>query len=165
MRPNRSLLAALPRLSGTGWQIEVNCIADLARPIAELCAGSDVPLVFDHLAGLEPSDPAFKKQVERTVAMAMEAPVWIKLSGLDRVCRTADDRARWADAAAALGEVMPERLVWGSDWPHTPLEQMPGDEHRFRLVDDGAQLAWLSKILGETSFRRALVENPARLFD
>jgi predicted TIM-barrel fold metal-dependent hydrolase len=62
-----------------------------------------------------------------------------------------------APAARALAASHPDRLVWGTNWPH-PV--------RFRAMpEDGDLLDALAEWLGdEDSFRRALVENPARLY-
>ncbi|WP_194473378.1 amidohydrolase family protein [Bradyrhizobium sp. CCBAU 51753] len=62
-------------------------------------------------------DPAWDPRLERLLALAEGAEVWVKLSGIGRV---ADD---WAKAAAGslLKELGPRQLLWGSEWPPMPM--------------------------------------------
>jgi predicted TIM-barrel fold metal-dependent hydrolase len=152
---------AAARLSGTPWHIEVNCLPVLARPIAALCAGSGVPLVYDHLFGLDPSDPRFGSLAAEMIALAADVPIWVKLSGPDRVCVTREHYARWAEVALAVFEAASGRVVWGSDWPHTPVH---GQDSAFRPVDELAQLSWLHRVLGAEALRSVLRDNPQRLY-
>lgn len=158
------LAAWVSRLKASGWQIEANCATIAAEGLSEIVASSDVPLVLDHLAGIQPRHAAFGEHREMLYALACNAPIWIKLSGCDRVCETEDDRRRWAETALALSELMPERLVWGSDWPHTPVKQSIGGARKFRAVDSKAQLDWLGGVIGKVRLTGALTGNAARLF-
>ena len=58
--------------------------------------------------------------------------------------------------ARSLAEVAPERVVWGTDWPHVNLKEPPSDEALFRLL---AQVA-----PDDCSRTRLLADNPARLY-
>ena len=71
-----------------------------------------------------------------------------------RLCRVLDDRQA---VASAFVRVAPERLVWGSDWPHpTEKDSKPDDAILLDLLSDWA---------GDASLRRKiLVDNPARLY-
>jgi predicted TIM-barrel fold metal-dependent hydrolase len=86
--------------------------------------------------------------------------VWVKLSGADRLTR---NPGRYDDVipfAHRLLEIAPERLVWGSDWPHT------GVFDPARMPDDGALVDALARLVPDPSLlRRVLVDNPERLLD
>lgn len=150
------------RLAGTDWHIEVNCAPSLTRPIANLCSAAGLPVVYAHLLGLDPSDPDFNELAADAVTLAREEPIWIKLSGPDRVCRTPHNQARWAEAALALAGAAPDRVLWGSDWPHTPIED--GDGGAFRMIDDPGQLVWINAMMTEAASTLLMRVNPARLY-
>nr|WP_281178414.1 amidohydrolase family protein [Amycolatopsis jejuensis] len=84
--------------------------------------------------------------------------VWVKLSGADRIATAPPDLADSAALARLLAEHAPERVVWGTDFPHPNTHGfMPDDGH---LVDLLADIAPSPQAL-----RRLLVTNPAQCFD
>lgn len=96
----------------------------------------------------------------------MSAPVaGLKILGIS----TQPDRTDAAPRARALIAANPERLVWGTDWPHPgggSGARNPAAIEPFRPEDDGAALDRLAGWAGDVStLRRILVENPARLYD
>jgi predicted TIM-barrel fold metal-dependent hydrolase len=71
--------------------------------------------------------------------------------------------------ATALAAENPERLLWGSDWPHTASHEhkpVGGTEvHPFRELDTGRLTSdFLHAVTEDPLRRRILVDNPARLF-
>ena len=116
-----------------------------------------VPLVVDHF-GL-PKD----QNIEALIRLVRRGKAYVKLSAPHRFA------ADPAPLARALAEANPERLLWGTDWPH------PGGAHGarsrdsiqpFDAIDDRAALDRLSTWLPDSNLRRKiLVDNPARLYD
>jgi predicted TIM-barrel fold metal-dependent hydrolase len=92
---------------------------------------------------------------ENFVDVVKSGRVWVKLTGPYRLSSGAD----WghADAMArALIEAAPERMLWGTDWPHIPDCSL----------DTGALLSRLVRWCPEDGLRtRILVDNPAHLYD
>ena len=82
--------------------------------------------------------------------------VWVKLSGTDRISKQAYPYADAVPFARNLAEHAPERVVWGTDWPHPNHNAVPNDGE---LVDLIAEIA-----PDEKTRHRMLVENPTRLF-
>jgi predicted TIM-barrel fold metal-dependent hydrolase len=83
--------------------------------------------------------------------------VWVKLSGTDRVSKQAPPFRDAVLLARTLAEHAPERIVWGTDWPHPNVDKyMPDDG---QLVDSIAEIA-----VDAATRRRMLVDNPAELF-
>ena len=82
----------------------------------------------------------------------------MKISGAERL--TADGPPGYDDVvpfARALIYVAPERILWGTDWPHPNVRQMP---------DDGDLLDLLAAFAPDESIRNGiLVDNPMRLYD
>jgi D-galactarolactone isomerase len=86
--------------------------------------------------------------------------VWIKLSGA--YADTKVGPPTYADSTAiakAYVQAAPQRLVWGSDWPHPtePVDKKPDDAVLFDLLAEWAP--------DEATLHRILVENPAVLYD
>jgi 2-pyrone-4,6-dicarboxylate lactonase len=82
---------------------------------------------------------------------------WVKISGAERL--TAGGAPPYDDVvpyAQALIEAAPDRVLWGTDWPHPNVRHMPDDGD---LIDLLAQFA-----PDEATRRRILVDNPRRLY-
>lgn len=95
--------------------------------------------------------------------------IWVKLAGADRITR---GTGRLRDAVPfirALAAVAPERLVWGSDWPHIGFHSRHAvhDDANlpYRELDAGELLDVLIEAIPDTVIRRAILsDNPARLY-
>jgi len=150
------------RLSGSSWHIELNVPGEQAVAMLRASAAGAVPVVFDHMGGLDPSHPDFRTQLSQIIAYARSDRAWFKVSGFERVCRTAEHRFALQDALIQLLETSSPRLVWGSDWPHTPLHDT-AHGHHFRSVDDWAEGTALARVLGQYA-DRVFRENPVNLY-
>jgi predicted TIM-barrel fold metal-dependent hydrolase len=117
--------ALAPRLAARGWHVQWYARHDQLATIADLHEGSGLAAVLDHLAGLHVGigrdDPAWNA-LQRLAGQG----AWVKLSGWYRLQAGAPYdtlHAHIRRVARTLGD----RLVWGSDWPHTsfPPEALP----------------------------------------
>jgi predicted TIM-barrel fold metal-dependent hydrolase len=82
---------------------------------------------------------------------------WVKLSGAERI--TADGPPPYDDVvpfAETLIAAAPDRMLWGTDWPHPNVRDVPDDGDLLDLVAAFAP--------DETVRHRVLVDNPARLY-
>lgn len=155
-----ALQALTRQLRGTGWHIELNAPADLAGELVALAGAGEVPLVFDHLLGLDLAASDFERSLERVVVLVSREPVWVKASGVSRSRLSPVVRANQAAATRRLLACAPDRIVWGSDWPHTPFG---GGPDGFRAVDDPLEAAVALAASGNGAgalFR----DNPQRLY-
>lgn len=142
------------RVAELGWHIQVNAPSEQIRSAAELWNRVPVPIVFDHLAHVpEPGDAAYAVVSN----LLQRGKGWVKLSGayIDSTVGPPSYADRTATAKAYVKEA-PERLVWGSDWPHPTAQVKPDDALLFDLL-----ALWVPH---EPTRVRILVDNPARLY-
>jgi predicted TIM-barrel fold metal-dependent hydrolase len=142
------------RVAPLGQHVQIHLRGDQIVGAADLLARLPGTIVFDHLGRLSAAgvaDPAFGV-IRR---MLDKGNTWMKLSGAYMI----DGPPRYAKAkpvAQAYIEAAPERMVWGSDWPHPTEKDKPDDAVLFDLVADWAP---------DTATRqRILVDNPATLY-
>jgi D-galactarolactone isomerase len=147
-----------PRVAELGWHVQLLMPPSQLLENATLLAGLPAQLVFDHFGRIPFSEgtnhPAF-----RVIARLLEAGrAWVKLSGTylnsDAGPPAYADAAPMARAYLALA---PDRVVWGSDWPHVVTRQgLPDDAQLLDLL-----LHWAPD---ENVRTKILVTNPARLY-
>jgi predicted TIM-barrel fold metal-dependent hydrolase len=160
------LAAAAATCARHGWHVEVFVPAALIETLAPALADLPVDTVIDHF-GLVP--PGQSEAALAAVLRLLETgKVWVKLSGPYRVA--ADPFSPKIDALARrMYEANPERVVWGSDWPHTPRHDLRHQgvhvEVPFQDIDTMALLALVPRWLNDDdAVRHVLVDNPARLY-
>lgn len=147
------------RIAGMGWHIQVHASADLIAQQKDLWSSLPCDVVFDHLGHIpQPvgiGHPAFGV----LAGLMQKGKGWVKLSGA--YMETKVGPPTYADSSAvaqAFVKAAPERLVWGSDWPH-PTEKndnKPDDAILFDLLAEWAP--------DDVARHRILVENPAKLY-
>ncbi len=148
------------RVAALGWHIQFNMSADTALAARDVLNRLPCPIVFDHLAHIpEPagiSHPAFAVVVD----LLQKGKAWLKLSGA--YADTKIGPPTYADSTAvaqAYVKAAPERLVWGSDWPH------PSEQGKPPLPDDALLFDLLAEWAPDEKVRnRILVDNPAKLY-
>lgn len=161
--PFRSLdaLAAMSeRIADLGWHIELLVhVEEAIEDLRTLTRQVKVPMSVGHLGYTKSTTGGADHPGYRAFLDLMrDGHFWVKLSGPYRISTEA--HPPYADVramAAALVEAAPDRLVWGSDWPHVmQWHTMPNDGDLLDLLADWAP--------DEALRRRILVDNPARLY-
>ncbi|HEV7266877.1 MAG TPA: amidohydrolase family protein [Falsiroseomonas sp.] len=148
-------VAPLTRLlADAGWHLQVFATAQMIADLAPALRAAPCEVVFDHFAQLPLRDWAAHPAWGVVMEMLQAGRGWVKLSSpysLDQA-----DPLAVRDLARAFVSAAPERLVWGTNWPHPNATAMP---------DDAALLDSLAEWAPEEATRRAiLMENPARLY-
>jgi predicted TIM-barrel fold metal-dependent hydrolase len=142
------------RVSDLGWHVQINTSAKQILNAMPVWSRLPVPLVFDHLGHVsDPAEPAFDS-IRR---LLQAGKCWVKLSGayIDTKIGAPTYADTGAVAVAYINEV-PERLLWGTDWPHPTEKDKPDDTLLFDL---------LARWTGSEAIRnRILVDNPAKLY-
>jgi D-galactarolactone isomerase len=146
------------RVAALGWHVQINMTADQIAAAEALWNRLPSPIVFDHIGHIP--GPAGTGHPAYTVMRRLvdKGRTWVKLSVT--YDNTADGPPGYADIVKlgqAFVKAAPERLVWGSNWPHPNESRKPDDALLFDLMARWAP--------GDATRRRILVENPAVLYD
>ncbi|MDQ1079104.1 amidohydrolase family protein [Pseudoroseomonas cervicalis] len=147
------------RISALGWHIQLNASEAQLRMAQDVLARLPCRLVLDHL-GHVPQPAGLDSDAFGIIGRLLDAGnTWVKLSG--PYIRSQVGGPDYPDAggvAAALARRAPERILWGTDWPHPtrPVDAKPDDA---RLLDLAMEWAGSDAVR-----RRMLVENPAEVY-
>ncbi|QPF89611.1 amidohydrolase family protein [Bradyrhizobium commune] len=161
--------AAVERVNARGWHVQLYTTLAMISAIKDLVLASPVPAVFDHFGGLDASlgleQPGFADLIE----LVKSGKAYAKISGAYRSSKLASDYQDMVPYARALIAANPDRIVWGTDWPHPDSAQVPGrkatDIAPFHPIDDGRLLNQLPVWAPDANVRKKiLVDNPARLY-
>jgi D-galactarolactone isomerase len=148
------------RVNDLGWHIQINAPAAKIMEIMPILERVPSPIVFDHLAHIPQPEGVNHPLYAKVRALMDKGRTWMKLSGAYADTKVGPPSYGDSSAVArAYVKAMPERCVWGSDWPH-PTEQskqLPDDAVLFDLLSD-----WVPD---DKTRHRVLVENPATLYD
>jgi 2-pyrone-4,6-dicarboxylate lactonase len=146
------------RVHEHGWHIQFyphgTDIVDYADKLLAL----PNPIVLDHFASI-PADGGIEQPAVKAVLRMIDAGrVWLKLSGPMRCTSERPPYPSLTPLARLFASHAPERMVWGSDWPHVNLEGMvmPNDGDLLDLMLD-----WVPD---EATRNRILVQNPGKLY-
>lgn len=162
------LQAAAERVKKFNLHIQILTNLPNIAAIKDVIATSPVPIVIDHFGGaraeLGPSQPGFAEMV----SLVESGKAYVKISGAYRASTLSPDYADVAPLAKMLIAANPNRIVWGSDWPHTnsaPPGGKPTDVTPFLPIDDGRLLNQLLVWAPDPAIRKKiLVDNPVHLY-
>ncbi|KSU51739.1 amidohydrolase family protein [Microbacterium enclense] len=151
--------------------VEIFASAVSIGQASDVIARSPVPILLDHYGGVHAHGDDSVTGLLPVAELLGLGHVWVKLSADYRVGRKADTEAVLPGVVRHLLEVRTDRLVWGSDWPHTGggtdrKARGPYDIEPFRSVDSAADLNALRRWIADASAERAvLTENAERLYN
>jgi predicted TIM-barrel fold metal-dependent hydrolase len=145
------------RVASLGWHLQFNMPGAMVVDMQSVLNGVPTQMVFDHLGTPGPDGVNHPSHaVIRRLVDARRA--WVKVSGAYSNSRMGPPYPEATVIAQTFIKAAPERLVWGSDWPH-PSEandKKPNDAFLFDLL-----AVWAPD---ETVRHRILVENPESLY-
>jgi 2-pyrone-4,6-dicarboxylate lactonase len=145
------------RIVPLGWHIDLYLEAAHLDELTPRLEALPVPYVIDHMGAIDASaglqQPAFQKLLS---LFRRDEKCWVKITGPERISRNGPPFHDAVPYARQLIETAPERVMWGTDWPHPNVRFMPNDGDLIDLVPLYAPDAWHRQ--------RLLVDNPAHLF-
>ena len=145
------------RIAPLGWHVDLHFDAIDLPQYADMLTRLPVPYTIDHMGRVKAAD-GFDQAPFRTLleTMQRDEKCWVKVCGCERVASGGPPFHDAVPFAARIVETAPDRVIWGTDWPHPNVRFMPNDGDLVDLVPLFAP--------DEASQRKILVDNPARLF-
>jgi predicted TIM-barrel fold metal-dependent hydrolase len=143
-----------------GWVMQIFCdgqvLHDMAPKLREI--SRDLPVIVDHYGMVDAARGVDEPNFQALLKLVGEGAVHVKVSAPYRVSKQFPDYADARVLHEALLRANPERLMWGTDWPHPSIaaDVMPDDGHLLDLF-----MQWTPD---EAMRRKILVETPQRLF-
>jgi 2-pyrone-4,6-dicarboxylate lactonase len=140
-----------------GWHIVLYLEAEDILENVALLKRLPLPIVIDHMGRVRTAggtgQPAFRALLD----LVRGQDVWVKICGAERISSAGAPYLDAVPFARALIEAAPDRVLWGTDWPHPNIDGvMPNDGDLMNLLAESAPEPELR--------RRILVDNPARLY-
>ncbi len=159
--------AAADRIKGRDWHIEMYTRLSVIEAIKDQVLASPVPVSFDHFGGAQAALGLHQPGFDTLLRLVHSGKAYVKVSAPYRSSKQAPGYADVTPLAKALIAANPQRINWGSDWPHPA--QIPGrpitEITPLYQIDDGRDFnqfaTWTS---GTAQLKLILVENPARLY-
>jgi len=155
--PLDALKALARRVQPLGWHMEFLMHADEFPDLDRRFAGFPVDIVLGHLGYMRTDKGINAPGFQALLRLVKGGRCWVKFTGPYRISTAALPHADVTPFAHALTASNPERILWGSDWPHVMAKgAMPNDGDLADLLSDWIPDARLRE--------QVLVRNPARLY-
>jgi predicted TIM-barrel fold metal-dependent hydrolase len=139
-----------------GWHIEIHVYGKDLLANLDFIGSITAPVVIDHIGRVDAAEGPDGEAFLALRRLLDRGNIWVKLSGTDRVSLEPWPFGDAVALARILSRQAPERVLWGTDWPHPNHKRVPNDGE---LVDLIPELA-----VDDKTRRRMLVDNPAELF-
>ncbi len=145
------------RIARRGWHLQLLMDGRRLPSISARLTQLPVPFVIDHMGYIPTASGLDGPGFRELCTLLKEADCWVKISGANRISSQPIPYRDTIPIAQALVAVRPERVVWGSDWPHVAIKGP--------MANDGVLLDLLAKwVPDEAARNRILVDNPAALY-
>jgi 2-pyrone-4,6-dicarboxylate lactonase len=144
----------IDRIKGRGWHVVLHLDAPDLVPLSDMIRKLPLPFVIDHMGRVPAKDGVGQAPLRALLELARLEKCWIKVCGAERISMPPYDQA--VPIARALVEAAPERVLWGTDFPHPNATHEADEADLVDLVPQFAQ--------DPLAQRRLLVDNPARLY-
>jgi len=145
------------RVAAIGWHVDIYLEAGTIREFVPVLKALPVTYVIDHMGTISAAkgldDAEFKALLD---LQASDEKCWIKISGPERASASGPPFHDAVPFAQALIDNAPDRVIWGSDWPHPNVKIMPNDGDLVDLIPLYAP--------DPAKQKKLLVTNPERLF-
>jgi predicted TIM-barrel fold metal-dependent hydrolase len=153
----KAFRALVDRVAAIGWHVDIYLEAGTVREFVPVLKALPVTYVIDHMGTISAAkgldDPEFKALLD---LQASDDRCWVKITGLERASAGGAPFHDSVPFAKKLIDNSPDRVLWGTDWPHPNVKIMPNDGTLVDLIPIYAPDAAIQ--------RKLLVTNPEKLF-
>ncbi len=144
----------LRRIKPLGWHVVLHVDAPDIVPLSDMMRGLTLPFVIDHMGRVPAKDGVDQTPLAALLDLGKLDRCWIKVSGSERIDMPPYDKA--IPIARKIVEASPNRVLWGTDFPH------PNSTHE---ADEADLVDLLPKIAPDPALQKnLLVDNPAKLY-
>jgi 2-pyrone-4,6-dicarboxylate lactonase len=147
--------AVMDRIKPLGWHVVLHIDAPDLIPLSDMIRRLPLAFVIDHMGRVPAAQGLDQAPLRALLELAKLPQCWIKVCGSERI-----SQPPYGDAvpiARAIVEAAPDRVLWGTDFPHPNLTH---DVDEAELVDLVPRFA-----VSAAAQSKLLVDNPARLYD
>jgi 2-pyrone-4,6-dicarboxylate lactonase len=146
------------KIASLGWHIVAYFESHELEELAPLLEALPVTIVIDHMGRPDVKLGTEHPQWQRFLKLLDEHPnIWVKAAGPERSSLLGPPYDDMVPFARTLVERYPDRVLWGTDWPHSNMTSY--------MPDDGKQVDFIARITATDEQRRKLlVDNPMRLY-
>ena len=144
----------LRRIKPLGWHVVLHVDAPDIVPLSDMIRGLTLPFVIDHMGRVPAKDGVDQAPLKALLDLAKLDRCWIKVCGSERIDMPPYDKA--VPIAKKIVETIPDRVLWGTDFPH------PNSTHD---ADEADLVDLIPKIAPDSAVqKKLLVDNPAKLY-
>jgi 2-pyrone-4,6-dicarboxylate lactonase len=148
----------LERIQSLGWHVDLHFDAGDLLQFDELLSSLPVPFIIDHM-GRVPTNQGLEQAPFKQLLKVLHANphCWVKISGSERISSAGPPFTDAVPFAQALIAAAPERILWGTDWPHPNISK--------HLPNDGDLVDLIPLMMPDKALQQqVLVDNPHRLY-
>ncbi|MCC0029448.1 MAG: amidohydrolase family protein [Brucellaceae bacterium] len=156
--PKEVFLSIADRIATLGWHIVVYFEAQDLEELVPFLKQLPTVVVVDHMGRPDVSKGVNHEDFQRFLNLMDENDnIWSKVTCPERLSLTGPPYHDVVPFCAAVTERFPDRVLWGTDWPHPNMKS--------HMPDDGALVDFIPKFAtSETLQKKLLVDNPMRLY-
>lgn len=145
------------RIAPFGWHIQYRSTERDLPDLEERLLRLPVPVCVDHIGSIPPQTGVRHAAFKALLRLVDAGRCWVKLSAPYQLSRTGPpDYADYRPQARALVAAAPERMVWGTNWPHPRVTDKPDEADLLNVLAD-----WTDD---DATRKAILVDNPAKLY-
>jgi 2-pyrone-4,6-dicarboxylate lactonase len=153
--PDRAVFArVIDRIKDRGWHLVLHLDAPDIVPLSDMMRKLPLPFVIDHMGRVPAAAGVEQAPLRALIELSARENCWIKVCGAERISMPPYTAA--VPIVHALVQAAPERVLWGTDFPHPNATHEADEADLVDLVPQYAKDALAQK--------RLLVDNPARLY-
>jgi predicted TIM-barrel fold metal-dependent hydrolase len=144
------------RIAPMGWHLVLHLDAGNIPEFLEFFGEFSLPVVVDHMGRVPVRDGLDQTPFRLLLELLKRPNWWVKVSGAERISDTGPPFTDAIPFAQRLVAAAPDRVLWGTDWPHPNVRWEPDEADLVELLPRFANAAALQQLL---------VDNPARLYE
>ncbi|HEY8520112.1 MAG TPA: amidohydrolase family protein [Gammaproteobacteria bacterium] len=145
------------RAADFDWHVVLHFDAKDLVEFDDMLRSLPVPFIIDHMGRVPTKDGLDQEPFKRLLNALRMDNCWVKISGAERISSMGPPFTDAVPFAHALLEVAPDRILWGTDWPHPNIKR--------HMPNDGDLVDLIPLYMPDPELqRKVLVDNPHRLY-